>query len=42
MFNKLKRVGATTLAGVMALTLISTPYKTVKAEIFRRKSSCDL
>ena len=33
MFNKLKKVGATTLAGVMALTLISTPYKTVKADI---------
>ncbi|MGG7058851.1 discoidin domain-containing protein [Clostridium tertium] len=33
MFNKLKRVGATTLAGMMALTLISTPYKTVKADV---------
>lgn len=37
MFNKLKRVGATTLAGVMALTLISTPYKTVNAEILGGK-----
>lgn len=33
MFNKLKRVGATTLAGMMALTLFSTPYKTVKADV---------
>ena len=33
MFNKLKRVGATTLVGMMALTLFSTPYKTVKADV---------
>ncbi|WP_291648285.1 discoidin domain-containing protein [Clostridium sp.] len=37
MFSKLKRIGATILAGMMTLTIFSTPYKTVKADILDRE-----